>query len=207
MSHNTWIHRCLGPVLVKPLARTPVTPNHLTALRLATGLAAAVFLAMGEEAWRDWGAGLFVVSFLLDRADGSLARMTGKTSPLGHTLDLIGDSVCNTLIFVGLGIGLVDGAFGWWALPLGVLAGAAVAFILWMTIQLEQLDGERAGEMPNYGGFDADDGVLGIPILIWLGWPEGLLVAAAICAPAFALAFLVFIYRKRSAAAKTASRI
>ncbi len=103
MSHNTWIHRGVRIVLVRPLAKTPVTPNQLTLVRIAAGLAAAAALAVGDPVWSAWGAGLFVLSLIMDRADGDLARLTGKTSPQGHTLDLISDATCNTLIFAGLG--------------------------------------------------------------------------------------------------------
>ena len=40
MSHNTWIHRGVR-ILVRPLAKTPVTPNQITTLRLLTGIGAA----------------------------------------------------------------------------------------------------------------------------------------------------------------------
>ncbi|MBT3307179.1 MAG: CDP-alcohol phosphatidyltransferase family protein, partial [Alphaproteobacteria bacterium] len=49
MSHNTWIHRAVRIGLVKPLAKTPVTPNQLTTLRLAVGITAAAFMAVGPE--------------------------------------------------------------------------------------------------------------------------------------------------------------
>ena len=41
MSHNTWAHKVTDPV-VRILAKTAVTPNHLTTARLATGLAASI---------------------------------------------------------------------------------------------------------------------------------------------------------------------
>ena len=50
MSHDTWIHRC-ARVLVRPLVRTRVTPNHLTTVRLLTGLGSAAAFAAGDEAW------------------------------------------------------------------------------------------------------------------------------------------------------------
>lgn len=79
MSHDTWIHRAVRGA-VRPLARTPVTPNQVTTLRLITGLAAAAAFAQGGEGWRQVGAGLFLVSLFLDRADGELARASGKSS-------------------------------------------------------------------------------------------------------------------------------
>ncbi|MCB2101079.1 MAG: CDP-alcohol phosphatidyltransferase family protein [Rhodobacterales bacterium] len=196
MSHNTWIHRAARAVIVKPLVNTPVTPNHLTTLRLAAGLAATACLAVGQPVWSAWGAGIFVLSMLLDRADGDLARLTGKTSPWGHTYDLFADATCNALVFVGLGFGLRHGAYGLWAIPMGVLAGAAVGSILMMVIRIEAQEGARAAELGGAAGFDPDDAMLFIPIAIWLGWSEGLLTAAAIGAPAFALLFLV-IFRKK----------
>ena len=45
-------------------------------------------------------------------------------------------------------------------------------------------------------GFDPDDAMIAVPVALWLGWGEGLLVAAAIGAPAFALGFFVFFQRK-----------
>ncbi len=195
MSHNTLIHRIVR-VGVRPLVGTAVTPNHLTSLRLVTGLAAAAAFAVGSDELRAWGGGIFVVSLALDRADGELARLGGKTSAWGHKYDLYADSLCNALAFVGLGVGLRDGAFGPWAALMGLVAGAAVAAILWLILRMEALEGERAGELPSAAGIDPDDAVLLVPLLVWLGWAEGLIVAACIGAPAFAL-FIYLMYRRR----------
>ncbi|MDH5749332.1 MAG: CDP-alcohol phosphatidyltransferase family protein [Rhodospirillales bacterium] len=198
MSHNTWIHRGVRIVLVKPLAKTPVTPNQVTVARIATGLAAAAALAMGDPLWSTWGAGLFVLSILMDRADGDLARLTGKTSPLGHTLDLISDASCNTLIFVGLGLGLRGGGYGLWAIAMGIVAGASVGVILWRVMQIEETQGARAAELGSYAGFDPDDAMLAVPLMILLGGSEPLLLAAFIGAPAFAVFFFLFTGRRLS---------
>lgn len=195
MSHNTWIHKIARVTIVRPLAKTSVTPNQVTTVRLVAGVGASMAVAHGSVEWANFGAVLFILSMLLDRADGDLARMTGRTSPGGHTYDLFADAFCNALIFVGLGIGLRAGEFGLWAIPMGMLAGAAVATILMLVIRIESLQGARAAEIGGIFGFDPDDAMLAIPLAILLGWSEGLLIAAVIGAPAFALFFL-FLFRK-----------
>lgn len=195
MSHNTWIHKVARATIVRPLANTSVTPNQLTTVRLIAGVGAAMAVAHGSIEWANFGAVLFILSMLLDRADGDLARMTGRTSPGGHTYDLFADAFCNALIFIGLGIGLRFSEFGLWSILMGVIAGGAVATILMLVIRIENLQGARAAEIGGIFGFDPDDAMLLIPIAILLGWSEGLLVAAAIGAPAFAVLFL-FLFRK-----------
>lgn len=201
MSHNTWIHR-IARVAVRPLVATPLTPNHVTAVRLAAGLAAAGAFAHGDGAWRMWGAGIFLLSMFLDRADGELARLSGKTSPRGHTYDLLSDAFSNALAFIGLGIGLREGMFGIWALPMGLVAGAAIAAILLLIVRLEDLHGARAGELGGFAGFDPDDAMLVVPLAVWLGGADWLLLAAAVGAPGFAL-FMLGKFRRGLRAAKT----
>jgi archaetidylinositol phosphate synthase len=188
MSHNTWIHRIVR-VGVEPLAKTRITPNQLTSVRLGVAIGAAALMAVGPR-WHIYGAGLFVLSMLLDRADGELARITGRTSPWGHTYDLFSDALANTLIFVGIGIGLRAEAFGLWSIPMGILAGGGVAFILWLVMRIESVAGERAAEFDSVGGFDPDDAMLAIPVAVILGWTDQLLIAASIGAPVFALFML-----------------
>ena len=191
MSHDTWIHRVVRPA-VRPLVGTPITPNHITTLRLVTGLAAAAAFAEGGESWRAWGGGIFLLSMLLDRADGELARLGGMASRRGHTYDLSADAACNTLVFVGLGIGLRSGTFGDWAVPMGILAAVAVAVIFWLVAMLEKRRGIPAGGLSAFAGFDPDDALLVVPLALWSGFAEALLVAAGIGAPAFA----IFVYVK-----------
>jgi phosphatidylglycerophosphate synthase len=185
MSHNTWIHRIVR-VGVEPLAKTRITPNQLTSVRLGLAIGAAALMAVGPR-WHSYGAGLFLLSMLLDRADGELARITGRTTPWGHTYDLFSDALANTLIFVGIGIGLRAEACGLWSIPMGILAGAGVAFILWLVMRIESVAGERAAEFDSVGGFDPDDAMLAIPVAVIMGWTDQLLIAASIGAPVFAL--------------------
>ncbi len=186
MSHNTWIHKA-ARVVARPLARTPVTPNQVTTLRLVLGLAAAAALAEGGADWRNWGAGIFVLAMFLDRLDGELARLSGKTSPWGHQYDLFSDTLTNALAFLGLGVGLRAGEFGVWAPAMGLLAGLAIAAILWLVVRMESRHGEKAGELGSVAGFDPDDAMLVLPVLVWLGLSDRLLVAASLGAPAFAI--------------------
>jgi phosphatidylglycerophosphate synthase len=195
MSHNTWIHKIARVTIVRPLAKTMVTPNQVTTVRIIAGVAAAMSLAHGSPESSIYGAVLFILSMLLDRADGDLARLTGRTSPGGHTYDLFADAFCNALIFVGLGIGLRDGGYELWAIPMGLLAGGAVATILMLVIRIENLQGARAAEIGGVFGFDPDDAMLAVPIAVMLGWSDQLLLAAAIGAPGFAVLF-IFLFRK-----------
>lgn len=192
---GTWVHRATRAA-VRPLARTPVTPNHLTTLRLFTGLAAAVAFAGGTEEGRQLGAWIFVLSLVFDHADGELARLTGKTSRWGHTYDVITDGACNALVFVGLGIGLAGPAHGTWPLAVGLVAGLAIALVFALTLILEMRDGPHAGELQGAGGLDPDQGMLAVPIAVWLGWAPWLVAAAGIGAPLFAL-FYAWKFRQR----------
>ncbi len=194
MSHDTWIHRA-ARIVARPLARTPATPNQVTTLRLAVGLAAAAALAQGETDWRHWGAGIFVLGLFLDRLDGELARLGGKTSAWGHRYDLFSDAASNVLAFLGLGIGLRAGEFGAWAPAMGLVAGLAIAAILWLVVRLESRHGVRAGELGTRAGFDPDDGLIAVPILVWLGLSDWLLAAACLGAPAFGI-YMALKFRK-----------
>lgn len=198
MSHDTWIHRIARVTVAKPLARTKVRPDQVTTVRLATGLAAAVAIGVGLPAWQHAGAILFVVSMVLDRADGDLARLTGQSSAAGHRYDMIADGVANTAVFVGLGLGLRNGSYGWLALPMGLAAGLAIAAILRSAMRMEDERGARAAELPSFGRFDADDAMVTLPLAIWFGTEELLLAAASIGAPAFCIFFYWLMKRRLS---------
>ena len=79
--------------MMRPLVRRRVNPNHVTTARLAVGMLAMAGFATGGYLWTNIGALLFVLSSLLDHADGELARMTGQTSRFGHVYDLASDAL------------------------------------------------------------------------------------------------------------------
>ena len=189
ISHDTWLHKAVG-VGVKPLVNSPVTPNHLTTLRLATGVLAAAAYGIGEQSWHYAGSALFLVSILLDRADGLLARLSAKTSRGGHIYDLWSDSACNSLVFVGIGVGLRGGVLGNWAILMGLIAGGAIVAVLALVMASEKRQGKGAAELGGVGGFDADDAMIGVPVVMAFGGATPLLTAAVIGAPGFAALFL-----------------
>jgi len=190
--------------MVRPLVRTNITPNQVTTVRLFSGVAAAVALAIGTQWWTQVGCIVFVASVVLDRADGELARMSGKTSDKGHQYDLWADACSNVLVFIGLGVGLRDSVLAPWSIPLGVVAGVSVAAVFWLVLRIEADRGQRAAELPGLAGFDPDDAILLVPLFIWLGWSVPLLVAAAVGASVFSVFFywLFLSRRKRNRVSK-----
>jgi archaetidylinositol phosphate synthase len=186
MSHNTWVHLIVRPIM-RPLAKSRVTPNHLTAMRLATAVASGLMLTIGDRYWSNAAGAVFLISLILDRADGELARLSGKSTPWGHRFDLISDYSANVLIFLGMGIGLRGSALGPGAIVLGLLAGFAITSIFWLVSRVERFGGAGSAAFPTAVGFDPDDAMLVVPVAIWLNGEQVILIAAAIGAPAFLL--------------------
>lgn len=87
-------------------------------------------------------------------------------------------------------MGLAGGAFGPWAPAMGAVAGLAIAACFLLTVRLEARHGARAGELSGAAGFDPDDALLVVPVVVWLGWSEWLLAAACLGAPLFLLYYL-----------------
>jgi archaetidylinositol phosphate synthase len=180
-----WDQR-LARLLMRPLVATRVTPNQVTTLSLAIGLLAAWLYAAGGAAAHLGGA-CFMLAFLLDHADGELARMTGRTSTFGHYYDLAAGGAVLIALFVGIGVGLQGAAPGPWPLGLGIAAGLATAVIFALRLELERRAGKDATRQPNLLGCEIEDVMYLVGPVTWLGLLEPLLVLAGFGAPLFAL--------------------
>ncbi|PLZ04318.1 CDP-alcohol phosphatidyltransferase [Burkholderia sp. WAC0059] len=209
---RTWDARA-ARWLVTPLADTPVTPNHLTTVRLAIGLAGAFYLARGGFAQVNIGALLIVLSNFVDHTDGELARISGKTSRIGHFYDLAADALVTVLLFLGMGCGLARQmpAADWRVPPqvLGGAAGVAVALIFFLRMRIEEMAGKAGTRQAFVGGFETEDVLYLLPLVTLTGVVAPFVAVASIGAPLFAL-WVVFDYwrvARRNGAAKAARQM
>ncbi len=168
MTQSPWDQR-LARILVRPLASTPVHPNHLTALSLACGLASGALFAFGGAGGAGWAALLFMLAVFIDHTDGELARLTAKTSTFGHRFDYIVGAANYTALFIGIGIGLYAQGLGGWALILGLAAGLSNPVICALRLALETSHGADAVEHPHIGGFEIEDFIYLIGPITWIG--------------------------------------
>jgi phosphatidylglycerophosphate synthase len=176
---TSWTHRLAG-LLVRPLVGSGVTPNHLTTLRLVTGVLACAALIPADGAWLWWAGWLWLASALLDRADGELARIGNMSTPGGHRYDYLVDNAVNSGFFVALGLGLRESAWGGVAVALGLWTGAALYLSAYWSEELERLDGFGRKAYAGALGFDFDDTLYLLAPIVWLGWRAQLLVGACL---------------------------
>jgi len=177
--------------LVYPFRTSDLSPNHLTTLRLIFGLLACLGLASGEWFWTNVGAFCFCLSSFLDHADGEFARLTGQMSEAGHLYDLASDFIINIFLFVGIGIGLRDSALGLLSVPMGAVAGIAVAVIFYLRQDIESQAGVTDSKQPAIGIFEVEDVLYLLPVVTLSGMLIPFLVLATIGTPLFA----VWVYR------------
>ena len=102
--NKTWSHAA-ARALVRPLLGTCVRPNHITVVRLLSGVAACLLLARGDSKSALWSGVLWLISVFLDRADGELARIGQLQSRGGHLFDYYTDALLNSGFFLAAGIG------------------------------------------------------------------------------------------------------
>jgi archaetidylinositol phosphate synthase len=177
----------LASLLVRPLVRSPIHPNHLTTLSLLTGLVAAMLYGTADRSAANWGAALYVVTNFLDHADGELARLAAKSSVAGGFYDRVSDLVVRSSLFMGIGLGLRAGPLAAWAIVAGVMTAAALVIIFAVRTERARHEGPAALDQPSAAGFDLGDVLYLIAPLTWLGWLEPFLIAAGIGAPVFCL--------------------
>lgn len=202
-SKNGWLRKAAGICIAGPLNSMGASRNQVGTMRLLIGIAAALALAAGP-AWFSVAAALFLAGFLLARSDATLARVAGEASPASERYLFFGDMISNSLAFFGLGIGLQGSAavlqtseYGFPApVVMGLIAAVAVAAVPWLAKRLEIIDGRRSPEFDGVAGFDGDDMALMVPIALWIGWAEGLLVLAALGGATFAGGLYMAHFRK-----------
>ena len=95
-----YVARPPAAIVVYALRGTPITPNQVTFLSAVFAAGAGAILAgLLGWTWLVVAAVVFEVSFVLDCADGQLARLRKTASPLGHLLDFLMDELKAMLIF------------------------------------------------------------------------------------------------------------
>jgi phosphatidylglycerophosphate synthase len=172
--------------VVRPLLGTWVRPNHITVLRMAIGIAACGLLATGVGVCEVWSGVLWVVTCLLDRADGELARLGDMRSELGRWLDFYSDLVLDSLWFLAMGFGLRHGVLGRAAIPLGVSTCVCMLLCIGMSELYERAS--EPGVKTFYGlrRFHPDDALFLFALFIWLHVLPLVLVAASVATPLLA---------------------
>lgn len=126
------VERLISLALTRHLVRTSITPNAMTLVSLAIGIAAAPFFLTSAPGWQVAGALLFLLHSILDGCDGEIARLKFLESPGGAALDFWGDNTVHVAVFGCMGIGWSLSAHSVWPLAVGALAVAstlAAAFV------------------------------------------------------------------------------
>lgn len=99
---DAYFFRVFSFIIVLPLKKTKLSPNYLTLLSMISGITAGIFFSYGDYKGLLYGVVALAITNILDCADGQLARLTGKSSRFGKTLDGIADIVTYVSIYTGV---------------------------------------------------------------------------------------------------------
>jgi phosphatidylglycerophosphate synthase len=134
-SLNYYLYHPLAWRLAQLLAKTPLTPNVVSVIGGCFVVAAGIVYAQTQLLGWGWqgalvGMLLHMTWHVVDGADGDLARLTGRTSPLGELVDGVCDYASHIIVYFILGWLLSrqigpDWTLGAWAWPIMVAAGVS----------------------------------------------------------------------------------
>ncbi len=151
--------RPIGVRLARALAPTPVSADQVTMWSLVIGLVAGHLFYYTSPAINALGWALFIVSDILDSADGQLARIRGTSTRMGRILDGLADNARFASLYGHILARLiVHGGWPWMAA--GGLVLAAVVSHSWQSAAvdfirhafLSVVDGDSGGselELPE----------------------------------------------------------
>ena len=127
---NLYIYHPLARRLARALSYTPVTPNMVSVFGgLMVVAAGIIYWGMDPWGWA-WpigaltGMALHLGWHVVDGADGDLARMTGRASPIGEIVDGICDYASHIVMYFLLAA-VLQRSIGGFAWPIMVAAGVS----------------------------------------------------------------------------------
>jgi CDP-diacylglycerol--glycerol-3-phosphate 3-phosphatidyltransferase len=111
--------------LIRPLIRLSLSPNIVSMVSLVTSFAALVLYARGTFFW---GGIVLLLSGFLDTLDGTIARLTGRSTRFGALLDSTLDRYADFFVFAGL---LIFYRYHWmfFIIALGILGSFMVSYV------------------------------------------------------------------------------
>ncbi|MEJ2724258.1 MAG: CDP-alcohol phosphatidyltransferase family protein [Deltaproteobacteria bacterium] len=132
------------------VARTRVSPNHITLAGVATGLAGAFLFSQPGYLPKVMGSLFFLLCVILDGVDGEVARLKLRESRFGHYFDIVTDNVVHIALFSGIAIGLFrDTGDARYLQALWLLLVGFGACILAVYYCILRRTGEKAGQLPK----------------------------------------------------------
>jgi phosphatidylglycerophosphate synthase len=218
------VERPISIAMSRWLAETPITPNQITVISGAIGVAAAPFFLSAAPLWQTIGALLFLAHSIIDGCDGELARLKFQESRWGGVLDFWADNVVHLAIFSCMAVGWADATDSAWPLVLGVTAilgaGGSAGFVHWRTMRGKSgegplftgvsIAGVSTGPRPSVrgealarllDGAGGRDFVYLVLALAMFGKSSWFMVLAGFGAPTYLLLLLVLALREGSAPA------
>jgi 1L-myo-inositol 1-phosphate cytidylyltransferase / CDP-L-myo-inositol myo-inositolphosphotransferase len=211
------VERPISLAVSRRLCATRVTPNQMTLVSLAIGLASAPFFLSASAAWQTLGALLLLAHSILDGCDGELARLRFQASRWGGVLDFWADNIVHGVTFACMAVGWSRASGSVVPLWLGAAAvlgtlGSA-GFVYWRVIRGKASAGpvytsvSTAPNRPLARVLDAlsrRDFIYLVLALALFGKVSWFLLLTAFGAPIFFFLVLVLAWREGSAAASGA---
>lgn len=177
-AYTRYINRPLGRLAAAGAHVLGMTPNQVT---LISGVFSGASIAVLTLARPTWGIGALVaagliVGYILDSADGQLARLRGTGSPAGEWLDHVVDAARMPAIHLAVAIALFRFAEqldpGLLLIPLGFLLVSTVRFFA--LILAEQMKRAAATTTVTRGSLGrslvALPGDFGLLCLLFFAW-------------------------------------
>jgi phosphatidylglycerophosphate synthase len=141
---SRYLNRPVSRAAARAIAGTPITPNQVSLLALATAGGAMALFAAG---WNVLAGLVIHASSVIDGLDGDLARVKGMTSTFGGVFDSALDRWADVLILSGMTIWAVDHE-GWDLAPVaGFLAVAGSLLVSYSRARIEASTDASASDL------------------------------------------------------------
>jgi len=195
----TYVFRPIAKSIVPYLAKLRVLPNTVTMWSFNIGMLGIILLGI----WHLYtiAAILIFMSFVLDCADGQLARHISYVTKAGDFLDDTLDRVLD--IFIMFGLFMVVGTRGSFAWATFAIIGVLMTFIIGMSMKKP---GEKFGKaknkvvkgLPNWMIFGRGARTLFIVVFLLLHQPLFILMMFAVVMNIYWIVGAIHVYKRLS---------
>ncbi|HEV7623403.1 MAG TPA: CDP-alcohol phosphatidyltransferase family protein [Amnibacterium sp.] len=175
-AYTRWVNRRLARYAAAAAYRAGLSPNQVTAASAAVSVVAIVLVATAPATpvVAVLAAVLFAAGYLLDSADGQVARLSGTGSSAGEWLDHVVDAIRTPAVHLAVFAGLLaQPSVAWWLRDVALLFCVVAVGQFTSQILAEQLSGRvhrpvsGGGVAKSWLTLPNDTGVLCWLFLLW----------------------------------------